>query len=367
MGEQLAGQPERNKVDYDAKRKELEELNKQEAQATTSKEKRAILDKKIAIEEALEGVENEASEENVERDHEAANEENVERDYDKANEENERLNAEKEAKKKEVDAAHRLAEEERAKLIETEAKKTAQELEAVRAKIQGGGEKTDSTQQEGVAQKPEISGDVSAILERNKRDEREKIVTTYEKTNVKLDQLSNEVAEFEKSLSSRSLEEVATATQKFREKFNTVAAPVYDVVDITWGGNEEFSRPMKVAFSQRQGEFWAKTYGIEEKKRGEVADGILRDLFRDNRLEPATLGLSKKQAEMGKNLLSMLSGSEQRAAAERFFSSTVGENVDVARKAYNVYMMLRGSEFANRFKELEDARLRSAGFGGFKL
>jgi len=58
---------------------------------------------------------------------------------------------------------------------------------------------------------------------------------------------------------------------------------------------------------------------------------------------------------------------DQKVLADDFFENTIGTNILFIPNAYKVYLELKGTEFAQRFKELEDRRLKEAGFGGFNL
>ncbi|MDO8569875.1 MAG: hypothetical protein Q7R89_03860 [bacterium] len=58
---------------------------------------------------------------------------------------------------------------------------------------------------------------------------------------------------------------------------------------------------------------------------------------------------------------------DQRALADDFFENTIGKDFTNNRQAYKVYLELKGTKFAQRFKELESARLKKAGFGEFTL
>jgi len=61
-----------------------------------------------------------------------------------------------------------------------------------------------------------------------------------------------------------------------------------------------------------------------------------------------------------------MSAEEQSAVAEKFFNNTIIERADT-RGAYKVYGMLKGTDFAARFKELESERLVSAGYAPLAL
>src|SRR3989344_2816941 len=53
--------------------------------------------------------------------------------------------------------------------------------------------------------------------------------------------------------------------------------------------------------------------------------------------------------------------------ADDFFENTIVKDFTSNKQAYKVYRELKGTEFAQRFKELESERLKKAGFGEFRL
>jgi hypothetical protein len=57
----------------------------------------------------------------------------------------------------------------------------------------------------------------------------------------------------------------------------------------------------------------------------------------------------------------------QVALAEEYFDKTIGTSISDNKFAYPVYQALKGTDFARRFAELEDARLKAAGYAGFSL
>lgn len=61
----------------------------------------------------------------------------------------------------------------------------------------------------------------------------------------------------------------------------------------------------------------------------------------------------------------------QALAAESYFKQMTGDRempmAGSNREQYEVYMALKGSAFSNKFSELEDARLKKFGYGGFAL
>ena len=62
-----------------------------------------------------------------------------------------------------------------------------------------------------------------------------------------------------------------------------------------------------------------------------------------------------------------LSTLDQEAVAVAYFNATIGEYIGNNRTAYQVYIALKGTPFANKFHELEDARLKEWGSSGFIL
>jgi hypothetical protein len=65
--------------------------------------------------------------------------------------------------------------------------------------------------------------------------------------------------------------------------------------------------------------------------------------------------------------LESLSSPDQEKMAIEFFNDTIGRDISNNKNAYKVYMMFKGTAFGQKFKQLEDARLKEAGFSGFTL
>lgn len=114
--------------------------------------------------------------------------------------------------------------------------------------------------------------------------------------------------------------------------------------------------------------------GSEDKdkkveKYGRAAH-LLKDLFTQAEggwLDPFWNRVSKAHEEVEKELLTIFKDIDQRALAESFFNDTIGQSLDNVKSAYMVYKLLKGTEFANKFKELESARLRKAGYSELNI
>ena len=65
--------------------------------------------------------------------------------------------------------------------------------------------------------------------------------------------------------------------------------------------------------------------------------------------------------------LKNLSSADQEKMATEFFNDTIGRNISNNTNAYKVYMMFKGTSFGQKFKQLEDTRLKEAGYAGFTL
>ncbi len=65
--------------------------------------------------------------------------------------------------------------------------------------------------------------------------------------------------------------------------------------------------------------------------------------------------------------LKNLSSADQEKMATEFFNDTIGRNISNNKNAYKVYMMFKGTSFGQKFQQLEDARLKEAGYAGFTL
>ena len=79
-------------------------------------------------------------------------------------------------------------------------------------------------------------------------------------------------------------------------------------------------------------------------------------------------GQPSQEATSFKKKLIELPEQEQQKIAESFFGDTIGQSISNNGNAYLVYMATKGTAFARKFTEMEDARLKSAGYsGGFTL
>ena len=78
-------------------------------------------------------------------------------------------------------------------------------------------------------------------------------------------------------------------------------------------------------------------------------------------------GQTSKEADDFKVKLKELSESEQQKLGEDFFNDTIGKNISNNANAYKIYMAMGGTAFSKKFAEMEDARLKRAGYGGFRL
>ena len=79
------------------------------------------------------------------------------------------------------------------------------------------------------------------------------------------------------------------------------------------------------------------------------------------------MGRVSEQAKQGiAELKELLPKVDQKRLAEDFFTNTTAQ-LRGNGEAYQVYLALKGTEFARRFKELENERLQEAGYGKFEL
>lgn len=80
-----------------------------------------------------------------------------------------------------------------------------------------------------------------------------------------------------------------------------------------------------------------------------------------NSYDPKNAKVVDALAAVGK-----LNDAQQEKLAERFFAQAIIKQFDT-KGAYRPYGCLKGTAFSNKFRELEDARLKKAGYGGFIL
>lgn len=70
----------------------------------------------------------------------------------------------------------------------------------------------------------------------------------------------------------------------------------------------------------------------------------------------------EKVSALVDDLKSRLEALNQDALAENFFSETIGGGRLNTADAYPVYVLLKGTRFAEKFAELEDTRLKAVGY-----
>lgn len=107
-----------------------------------------------------------------------------------------------------------------------------------------------------------------------------------------------------------------------------------------------------------------------ENREGTETGALLGKLFRaaeSGELDPSWGRTSKELEASRGELKQLLATADQRAIAEHFFNETIGRDIGNNKAAYHVYQYLKGTEFAERFHELEDERLKAAGYQGFSL
>lgn len=116
---------------------------------------------------------------------------------------------------------------------------------------------------------------------------------------------------------------------------------------------------------------------VPEKKESEKysrAEGLLMELFAEGQAgrrgsNPFEGGVSKKFSGAAEELREIFKDGQinQKELAAEFFNNTIGRDIRNNGGAYKVYGLLKGTEFADTFRELESQRLKEAGFGEFKL
>src|SRR3989344_1601787 len=107
------------------------------------------------------------------------------------------------------------------------------------------------------------------------------------------------------------------------------------------------------------------------QKAFEEAEGqVKKQHAKIEMLEHGSAGIDNKETEETLDeIKSVLKDPsiDQKALADDFFENTIVKDFTSNKQAYKVYRELKGTEFAQRFKELESERLKKAGFGEFRL
>lgn len=101
------------------------------------------------------------------------------------------------------------------------------------------------------------------------------------------------------------------------------------------------------------------------KKMDEAKIALLRIYMLGEKINPFDGRWPKDDIlKPAKKALSELSAMEQKELAIDFFDDTIGRNISNNKNAYSVYGVFKNTPFGEKFKQLEDERLKAAGFGG---
>jgi len=106
----------------------------------------------------------------------------------------------------------------------------------------------------------------------------------------------------------------------------------------------------------------------ESKKINDVGASLFRLFMEGDKIDPTWGKDSSSLIDPVRETLKNLSDGDQEKAAIGFFDSTIGRNISNNRYAYNVYRHFKGTTFGKKFGQLEDERLKKAGYAsGFIL
>ena len=112
-----------------------------------------------------------------------------------------------------------------------------------------------------------------------------------------------------------------------------------------------------------------KTEGTERQESGRIH--LMRLFLKGDHINPQFAHTRNEETKMSlqeaKKNMDDLNPAEQEALAEEFYNSTIGKHITNNKDAYNVYLNFKGTSFAERFKQLEDKRLKEAGYDGFNI
>lgn len=126
---------------------------------------------------------------------------------------------------------------------------------------------------------------------------------------------------------------------------------------------------------RRKEKYKSVVEGEKSHEDAKEAKNLLKNLFNDadsntrgRSFNPFESGnVSEEQRESIDKLTNLFKSLDQTALAQEFFDDTIGKRIDNNKAAYMVYGLFKGTEFSSKFKELESARLKRAGFGEFTL
>jgi hypothetical protein len=114
---------------------------------------------------------------------------------------------------------------------------------------------------------------------------------------------------------------------------------------------------------------------IRTKLNGESIEPAIENNEKINEANKTLLNLFDKadfrsfydHAASSENVLNDLDDAEQEQLAVKFYDETIGKTILNNARAYKVYGEFKGTSFAKKFAQLEDVRLKRAGYAGFTI
>jgi hypothetical protein len=104
------------------------------------------------------------------------------------------------------------------------------------------------------------------------------------------------------------------------------------------------------------------------KKINDAKLAVFRIYMEGDKIDPSWgKALDANLMDPVKTAFENLSDADQEQVAADFFNETIGQDISNNKHAYHVYRHLKGTAFARKFHQLEDERLKNAGYGGFTL
>lgn len=103
---------------------------------------------------------------------------------------------------------------------------------------------------------------------------------------------------------------------------------------------------------------------IDTKKKHDDAHTWLIRCF----LKGESISSNDTEILEAKKSLESLSASEQESIAETFYNDRISNNLsgDSVRSLYSIYPQFKGTVFGEKIRQMEDSRLKEAGYPGFK-
>ena len=250
------------------------------------------------------------------------------------------------------------------KVYETVKKSVREKWEAFKNKFEG--TKTEIAQEVLKAESPED------LIATGKKLQEQGEALKLEQESIKREEVGEEKLEGDKNaIIENAHEEALIENEKFDETKVVEKAEAERVAAEEQAAHEEYVKQTEANEQAKIAELREKLgQGMEQSNliNPEQAEKIseVRNVFMQLFDKAGWTSFSELMAK-SENILDGLDNDEQEQLAKEFFDETIGKNILNIPKSYQVYREFKGTAFAKKYAELEDARLKRAGYAGFTL